>query len=155
MAPNPKIMEAVEGLNYRVTVGDVASQAGLDVNLAQKGLLALASDANAHLQVAETGDIVYDFPRNFRNILRGKFLRLRFQAWWEKVWNVLFYLIRISFGTLLIISIILIFVAITIIIVALNSNRDSNSSSSRSSSRGGGRLFLYSPFLDWRPLLVL
>ncbi|TVR14377.1 MAG: hypothetical protein EA395_02770, partial [Phormidium sp. GEM2.Bin31] len=145
MAPNPKIMEAVEGLNYRVTVGDVASQAGLDVNLAQKGLLALASDANAHLQVAETGDIVYDFPRNFRNILRGKFLRLRFQAWWDKIWNVLFYLIRISFGTLLIVSIILIFVAITIIIVALNSNRDSNSSSSRSSSRSGGGGFFFIP----------
>lgn len=148
MAPNPKIMQAVEGLDYRVTVGDVASQAGLDVNLAQKGLLALASDANAHLQVAETGDIVYDFPRNFRNILRGKFLRLRLKTWWDKIWNVLFYLIRISFGTLLIVSIILIFVTITIIVVALNSSRDNDSGGGRSSSRsgGGGGLFFIPRF---------
>jgi len=40
MAPNPT-MQAVEHLGYRVTVGDVATQAGLNVNLAQQGLLTL------------------------------------------------------------------------------------------------------------------
>lgn len=142
MAPNTQIMEAVERLDYRVTVGDVASQAGLDVNFAQQGLLALASDANAHLQVAETGDIVYLFPREFRSILRNKFWRLRAKAAWEKVWNVLFYLIRISFGTLLIVSILLIFAAIVAITIALNSDRDDNGGGSRSSGGGGGFFFI-------------
>ncbi len=63
MAPNPAIMEAVEQLGYRVTVGDVATQAGFNVNLAQQGLLALATDVGGHLQVAETGEIVYLFPK--------------------------------------------------------------------------------------------
>jgi len=146
MAPNPSIMRAVEQLGYRVTVGDVATQAGLNVNLAQQGLLALASDAGGHLQVAETGDVVYLFPDNFRTILRNKFLRLRLKEWWEKIWRVLFYLIRISFGVVLIASIVLIFVAIAIILLSTSSNSDSNDSG-RGRSSGGGGIFWYGS--DW------
>ncbi len=146
MAPNSTIMQAVEQLGYRVTVGDVATQAGLNVAEANVGLLALASDAGGHLQVAESGDIVYLFPQNFRAILRNKYLQLRLQAWWKKVWGVLFYLIRISFGVFLIVSIALITVTIIIIITAANSDRDSNNRSSN--SRGGGNFFFF-PDLFW------
>jgi hypothetical protein len=123
MTPNSNIMRAVEHLDYRVTVGDVAAQAGLDVNLAQQSLLALASEAGGHLQVAESGDVVYLFPKNFRAVLRNKYLRLRLKEWWDKIWRVLFYLIRISFGILLVVSIALIYLAIVLIIVAANSAR--------------------------------
>ncbi|WP_421656566.1 hypothetical protein [Leptothermofonsia sp. ETS-13] len=139
MTLNPNIMQAVERLNYRVTVGDVAAEAGLDVNLAQQGLLALASDAEGNLQVAESGEIVYCFPKNFRAILRSKYLRLRLKEWWDAVWKVLFYLIRISFGIILIVSIFLIITAITIILIALNS-ANQNSDSSRDSD--GGMVFI-------------
>ncbi|MEM9539309.1 MAG: hypothetical protein AAGA60_07330 [Cyanobacteria bacterium P01_E01_bin.42] len=141
MALNPAIIKSVEQLGYRVTVGDVAAQAGLDVNLAQQGLLALASDAGANLQVAESGDIAYVFPSNFQGILRNKYLRLQLQEWWQKVWNVLFYLIRISFGILLILSIILIFLAIFLIIIALNSANENDSGGNDSRRSGGGMLF--------------
>ncbi|MBV9387167.1 MAG: hypothetical protein JOZ78_12145 [Chroococcidiopsidaceae cyanobacterium CP_BM_ER_R8_30] len=139
MAPNPIIMQAVEQLGYRVTVGDVATQAGLNLNLAQQGLLALATDAGGHLQVAESGDMVYLFPKNFRAILRNKFLRLRLQEWWNKVWKVLFYLIRISFGIILLLSIALIFISIIIIITATNQSSSNNRGHSHSN---GGSLFL-------------
>ncbi|MDJ0737732.1 MAG: hypothetical protein QNJ47_27370 [Nostocaceae cyanobacterium] len=144
MAPNPAIMQAVEKLGYRVTVGDVATQAGLNVEVASQGLLALASDAGGHLQVAESGDIVYQFSRNFRNVLRNKYLRLQLQEWWQKVWKVLFYLIRISFGILLIASIILIYVTIIIIITSSQSDRDNDD---RGGNFGGG--FFYFPDLFW------
>ena len=117
-------MQAIEHLGYRVTVGDVAAQAGLDLNLSQQGLLALASEAGGHLQVAESGDLVYLFPQDFRTILRNKHFRLQLQEWWNKVWKILFYLIRVSFGVLLLASILLIFLAIVVIITALNSSRD-------------------------------
>jgi hypothetical protein len=132
-------MQAVEHLGYRVTVGDVATQAGLNVNLAQQGLLTLATDTGGHLQVAESGEIVYLFPKNFRAILRNKFLRLRLQEWWKKVWRVLFYLIRISFGIMLLASLALIFLTIFIIITA--TNRDGDDRGSNSSS-GGGMVFM-------------
>lgn len=138
MAPNPAIMEAVEQLGYRVTVGDVATQAGFNVNLAQQGLLALATDVGGHMQVADSGEIVYLFPKNLRAILRNKFLRLRLQEWWKKVWRVLFYLIRISFGVLLLASIALIFITIFVIITATNQSSDNN----RDSDYGGGGFFM-------------
>jgi len=134
MAPNPTIMQAVEQLGYRVTVGDVAAKAGLDVNFAQRELLTLASEAGGNLQVAESGDIAYLFPKNFRDILRNKFLRLQLQEWWQKIWRILFYLIRISFGIVLVASILLIFVAITILL----SNSDSNNGGGGGEGGGGG-----------------
>ena len=39
MTLQPEIMQSVEQLGYRVTVGDVAAKSGLDINLAQRGLL--------------------------------------------------------------------------------------------------------------------
>jgi hypothetical protein len=154
MTPNPQIVKSVEQLNYRVTVGDVASFAGLDVNLAQQGLLALATDAGGHLQVAESGEIAYLFPRNFRTILRNKYWKLRFKQWWEQVWRVLFYIIRISFGIVLIASILLMLVAIAVIVIAINSSRDSDNDGGRGDSYGGGGFvflprFWIGPDLFW------
>ncbi|MBP0016490.1 MAG: hypothetical protein J7647_02905 [Cyanobacteria bacterium SBLK] len=149
MAPNPAIIKSVEKLGYRVTVGDVAAQTGLDVNLAQQGLLALASDAGANLQVAESGDIAYVFPNNFQGILRNKYLRLRLQEWWKKIWHVLFYLIRISFGIILILSIILIFLTIFLIIIALNSSNENDSGGGGNSRRSGGGLTFFPRFWFW------
>lgn len=134
MTLDPQIMKAVERLDYRVTVGDVVTQAGLELNLAEKGLLALASEAGGHLQVAETGDVVYLFPREFRSILRNKYFRLQVQEWWDKIWRVLFYLIRISFGLVLIASIVLIFLAILVIVVASSASRDGDNDSGGSIS---------------------
>lgn len=141
MTPNPSIMKSVEQLGYRVTVGDVAAQAGIDVNIAQQQLLALASDAGGHLQVAESGEIAFQFPQDFRTVLRNKFWRLKLQEWWEKVWRVLFYIIRISFGILLLASIVLIFVSIAIILIAINSSREGDDSGGSSDS-GGGFIFV-------------
>jgi hypothetical protein len=151
MAPNPTIMQAVEQLGYRVTVGDVAAKAGLDVNFAQRELLTLASEAGGNLQVAESGDIAYLFPKNFRDILRNKFLRLQLQEWWQKIWRVLFYLIRISFGIVLVASILLIFVAITIL---LSSGSDNNGGGGGEGGGGGGRGggFFFFPYF-WNDLL--
>ncbi|MEG4488085.1 hypothetical protein [Microcoleus sp. D2_18a_B4] len=154
MAPNPTIMQAVEQLGYRVTVGDVAAKAGLDVNFAQRELLTLASEAGGNLQVAESGDIAYLFPKNFRDILRNKFLRLQLQEWWQKIWRVLFYLIRISFGIVLVASILLIFVAITILISSLLSSSDSNNGGGGDGGGGGGRggSFSFFPYF-WNDLV--
>lgn len=143
MAFDPTIMKAVEQLGYHVTVGDVATQAGLNINLAQQGLLALATDAGGHLQVADSGEIAYLFPKNFRSILRNKFLRLQLQDGWEKIWRVLFYLIRISFGIVLLLSIILMVLAIALIIIGINASSDNNNSGdSGRHSDGGGTIFM-------------
>ncbi|MEG4531387.1 hypothetical protein [Microcoleus sp. D2_18a_D3] len=152
MAPNPTIMQAVEQLGYRVTVGDVAAKAGLDVNFAQRELLSLASEAGGNLQVAESGDIAYLFPKNFRDILRNKFLRLQLQEWWQKIWRILFYLIRISFGIVLVASILLIFVAITILLSSGDSNNSGGGGGDSGGGGGRGGGFSFFPYF-WNDLI--
>lgn len=142
MTPTNTIMNSVEKLDYRVTVGDVAAKAGLEINLAQQQLLALASDTGGHLQVTDSGEILYLFPRNFRNILRNKYWQLQWQQWWQKVWRVLFYIIRISFGIALILSIILMFAAIAVIVIGFNASSNNDDNSSQSDNSGGGLIFL-------------
>jgi hypothetical protein len=143
MTPDLKIVKSIEKLDYRVTVGDVAAQAGLELNFTQQGLLALASEAGGHLQVAESGDVVYLFPKNFRSILRNKYWQLRWQQTWQKIWRVLFYLIRISFGVILIASILLMLVAILVIVIAMNSTNDEGEGDDRNYGTGyGGGFFM-------------
>lgn len=154
MTPNPNIINSVEKLGYRVTVGDVATASGLEINFAQSGLLVLAEEANGHLQVADTGEIVYLFPENLRTILRNKYWQLRFKEWWRKTWKILFYLIRISFGIVLILSIILMVIAIAALVIALNSNRDGDSDSNSNRNSGDGGIifmpnFWFTPDFFW------
>lgn len=147
MAFDAELMKAVERLNYRVTAGDLASLAGLDVKRAEQGLLALASEAGGHMQVSDAGDIAYVFPRNFRQVLQNKYFRLRLQAWWEKVWRVMFYLIRISFGIALVVSIVLIAIAIIAAMLALSAAQGDNDRD----YDGGGMIALPSMWIgpDW------
>ena len=139
MTLDPKIMTTVEELDYRVTVGDVSARAGLDIDTTQRGLLALASEVSGNLQVSESGEIAYLFPKNFRSVLRDKYLKLRLQAMWASVWAVLFYLIRISFGIVLLLSILLIVVAIATIFLALQSSQQNDN---RRRSSYGGSMFV-------------
>jgi hypothetical protein len=136
---DPKVMAAVEQLNYRVTVGDVAVKSGLELQVAQQGLMTLASEAGGHLQVTETGEVAYLFSQNFRSVLQAKFLKLRLLAWWQQIWKGLFYLIRISFGILLVVSICIIAIAIFAIILSSTlSNKDSENSDSGNDVSFGG-----------------
>ncbi len=142
MELNKEVMQAVESLDYRVTVGDVATKAGLNVDVAQQGLLALASETQGHMQVSESGEIAYEFPKNFRNVLRNKYWQLRAQEILSKVWSALFYVIRISFGIMLMLSIAIISIAIIALVIAASSqggggnNRD---------DRNGGGGFIFFP----------
>jgi hypothetical protein len=112
MTPNPQLMTAVEQLGYRVTGGDVATQIGIHLEEARSGLLALANQTGGHLAVTDTGEIVYALPRDFRQVLLRKSIRLRVQAWLSQIWTVVFYLIKISFGILLIASIAVVYLTI-------------------------------------------
>nr|WP_246564653.1 hypothetical protein [Leptothoe spongobia] len=141
-------MKAVETLEYRVTAGDVAAKTGLNIGQAEAGVLALASATQAHMQVADTGDIAYEFPRQFRATLRNQYWQLRWQETWAKIWAVLFYLIRISFGIMLILAVVLVFAAIIAIQIGMQSQRDEDN---RGGYSGGGIGF--NPWLwigrDW------
>ncbi|AFY96270.1 hypothetical protein [Chamaesiphon minutus] len=125
MNANPQLMTAVEQLGYRVTSGDVATQAGIHLEQARSGLLALANRTGGHLQVTDSGEVIYVFAPNFRQILLRKSVKLQIRAWLDRLWTIGFYLVKISFGILLITSISAVYLTILAITLAALFSNDS------------------------------
>ncbi len=61
----------------RVTVGDVAARAGLQLSEASAALNSLAADTGAALKVSEAGDLLYLYRPGLRAALAAKSWRLR------------------------------------------------------------------------------
>nr|CAD1836743.1 unnamed protein product [Ananas comosus var. bracteatus] len=114
-------MEAVDACGGRVTIGDVASRAGLKLAEAERALQALAADTGGFLEVSEEGDVLYVFPKDYRTKLVAKSFRMKVEPFLDKLKAAGAYLIRVSFGTALIASIILVY---TTIIVLISSQSD-------------------------------
>lgn len=141
-ATTPALMRTIEELNYRVTVGDVAARTGLKLGQTQQGLMLLAVETGGDLQVSGQGEIVYLFAQNFRDILRNKFLMMRVREVLQQIWRVVFYIIRISFGIILMGLIVAAIVAIIALAIAAQASRGNDSDSNWGdfgwNERGGG-----------------
>ncbi|MFN3927815.1 MAG: hypothetical protein ACK4QL_11000 [Pseudanabaenaceae cyanobacterium] len=141
MLPSSRVIEAVEKLNFQVTSADVSAQTGLALQVANREVAALASLTGGHMQVTQTGEIAYKFDPNLRSILLQKSTAAWWREFWGKVWRVIFYLIRISFGIVLIISIVLVVIAIFVALAVLSSSSDRDNGSE--DRRGGGISLLW------------
>lgn len=128
-----RAMDAVDACGGRVTIGDVASKGGLKLNEAQKALQALAADTNGFLEVSDEGDVLYVFPKDYRAKLAAKSFRIKLEPFVEKAKSAAEYLVRVSFGTALIASIVLVY---TTIIALLSSRSDEDNR-----GRRGGRSY--------------
>ncbi|XP_062223182.1 uncharacterized protein At5g03900, chloroplastic-like isoform X4 [Phragmites australis] len=131
-----RAMEAIDHFGGRVTIGDVASRAGLQLAQAERALQALATDTEGFLEVSDEGELLYVFPKDYRAKLAGKSFRMRAEPLVEKAKEVGAYLVRVSFGTALIASIVLVY---TTIIAILSSSSTSSSTSSDEDNRGRRR----------------
>jgi hypothetical protein len=118
MNTNPQLMTAVEQLGYRVTSGDVATHTGIHLEATRSGLLALAERTGGHLQVTDTGEVIYVLSPDFRQVLLRKSIKLQVRAWLDRVWKIGFYLVKISFGILLITSISAVYLTILALTLA-------------------------------------
>ncbi|MFN3360831.1 MAG: hypothetical protein ACK421_05305 [Pseudanabaenaceae cyanobacterium] len=155
MLPNPKVIAAVEKLNYEVTIADVAAQTGLALGIVNREVANLAALTAGNLLVSETGDICYKFSPNLRNILLQRSLRARLQEFLKGVWGVVFYLLRISFGIVLIVSIVIVVLAIfaAVIVISSSSAREEERDDNRG-TRGGSISFFPLYWLDFGSLFV-
>ncbi|XP_078434883.1 iron-sulfur cluster biosynthesis family protein [Wolffia australiana] len=126
-----RAMGAVESFGGRVTIGDVASKAGLKLGEAERALQALAADTGGFLEVSDEGDVLYVFSKDYRSKLTSKSFKMKVEPILEKVKAAFEYLIRVSFGTALIASIILVYTTI-ITIISSRSEEDNR-------GRRGGR----------------
>ncbi|XP_062223181.1 uncharacterized protein At5g03900, chloroplastic-like isoform X3 [Phragmites australis] len=128
-----RAMEAIDHFGGRVTIGDVASRAGLQLAQAERALQALATDTEGFLEVSDEGELLYVFPKDYRAKLAGKSFRMRAEPLVEKAKEVGAYLVRVSFGTALIASIVLVY---TTIIAILSSSSDEDNRGRRRRSYG-------------------
>ncbi|XP_027349951.1 uncharacterized protein At5g03900, chloroplastic [Abrus precatorius] len=148
-----RTMDAVDGCGGRVTIGDVASRAGLSLNQAQKALQALAADADGFLEVSEEGDILYVFPKDYRSRLGSKSFRIKVEPIVEKAKAAAEYLIRVSFGTALIASIVIVYTTIVALLTSSKSDED-NRGRRVGRSYDSGVTFYFNPvdlFWYWDP----
>ncbi|KAJ0809215.1 hypothetical protein HanPI659440_Chr01g0012251 [Helianthus annuus] len=145
-----RTMEAVDKCGRRVTVGDVASKAGIKLTEAQRALQALAADTDGFLEMKVM------FCMFFRKIivrqLAAKSLRIKTEPYLEKAKSAGEYLIRVSFGTALIASIVIVYT--TIIAILSSSSEEDNRGRRRGRSFDSGFSFYLSPsdlFWYWDP----
>ncbi|CAA2970508.1 Iron-sulfur cluster biosynthesis family [Olea europaea subsp. europaea] len=146
-----RAMDAIDSFGGRVTIGDVASKAGLKLNEAQKALQAVAADTNGFLEVSDEGDVLYVFPKDYRSKLAAKSFKIKIEPLFEKAKMATEYVVRVSFGTALIASIVLVY---TTIIAILSSSREEDNRGRRGRSYDTGFMFYLSPtdlFWYWDP----
>ena len=137
--PPDAVLKAVEKTsNYRLTVPEAASLTGLSLFQAKNGLMTLATLTGGDLEVTGKGDIIYSYPRNFREILNKRSFGQKLKNIWKFISPKLFYLVRISVGFFLFISISI--VAATLFALLLTSSGSSSDSDSDRRSSSSTRL---------------
>ncbi|KAI3905531.1 hypothetical protein MKW92_052848 [Papaver armeniacum] len=147
-----RAMDAVDSFGGRVTVGDISSKSGLKLDEAEKALQALASDTNGFLEVSDEGDVLYVFPRDYRTKLLAKSFRLKIEPWLEKGKSAAEYVIRVSFGTALIASIVIVYTSIIVLLSSRSDEDNRGRRQNRSYNPGFGSFFRPSDlFWYWDP----
>ncbi|XP_034694057.1 uncharacterized protein At5g03900, chloroplastic isoform X2 [Vitis riparia] len=103
-------------------------------------------------QVSDEGDVLYVFPKDYRSKLATKSFRIKLEPFVEKAKSAAEYLVRVSFGTALIASIVLVY---TTIIALLSSRSDEDNRGRRGGrSYDSGFTFYLNPadlFWYWDP----
>lgn len=125
------------GSGARVTDADVAVLAGLPIEEARRGLIALARMTGAELEVSPVGDIEYGFPANVRGALQRESAIARRRATWLAWRPRLATAARTAYGVGLFASLALATLAITVLAAsgASSSSSDSDRNSGGYSSR--------------------
>lgn len=101
------------------TTAEASIGTGLPLDVVEPRLLALAVASGAQLRVADDGNVTYVFPAQLRRLLLARSWRLRLDAWLRKVWSVLFWIIRCSFGVVLVVLVALISLLVLLLGLAL------------------------------------
>lgn len=123
-ADKKKVIRSISELGRIVTAADVSTRTGLPVLLASQALNQIASETGGHLAVSKSGDLVYSFSMGFGNAYLTHGLRQFFEKATEQLLKLAFFLLKISFGIMLIISFFIVVIAVVIFFLSQkNQNR--------------------------------
>lgn len=133
--PSKNVIDVVEqSPNNKVIAADVAASAGVSLSQASKDLSALASVSQGDIAVSSDGELIYSFPPNLSSVLANNSLKFKIQQTFQKIWPSLFYVIRVSFGLVLLASLAAIFSTI----LFLSSSSQNSEDNRRRDNRGMG-----------------
>jgi hypothetical protein len=144
------VLDAIKSLGLKVVPADVATAAGLPVLVATQELNKVAAETNAHLLVSDAGTITYSFDPRFeqaysvsgaKHFFRwiGRIFLNAFLSCARIFFLVSFFLLRMSFGVILVGSVIaLAVVAVLAVIAAIAGAADGNGD-------GGGGIDIQAP----------
>lgn len=115
---------------------------------------ALATDSGGFLEVSDEGDVLYVFPKDYRSNLAGKSIRLKIEPFLSKLKAAADYLIRVTFGTTLLASIVLVYSTIMVLLTSSRSENDNRGSrggysTSQRSYNSGFTMFISPTDLFW------
>ncbi|MBX9688704.1 MAG: hypothetical protein K2X27_18495 [Candidatus Obscuribacterales bacterium] len=114
-----KTLKAIESLNYRLTPTDLAAESGLSINQASYWLNKVAGECKGKLEVRNDGSIFYSFEKDFKNAYLQRGIRKVLLIIGAISFQFLYWVIRVSFGVALALSVLLVVLLIIAAVVAL------------------------------------
>jgi hypothetical protein len=144
-----KITEACKKQKTGATVADIVGRTGLPLVAVKDLMPKVADEYSARLQVTESGEILYSFPRGFRSKYRGAGVFMKnllekigkgvtiISSWLFKVWIMV-----------MLIGYFALFMLLALAALVISMGGGSNSSGSRS-DRGGGGLYFASGIFNF------
>ncbi|MBX9568833.1 MAG: hypothetical protein K2X77_08050 [Candidatus Obscuribacterales bacterium] len=141
-----KVTKSIGDLGRRVTAADVATKTGLPVLVVSEALNQIASETGGHLAVSTTGDVVYSFAPGFSNTYLTRGVARFFERFLEELFKILYYMVKISFGIMLVLS--LAIIIITIMILFFSQKSSGNRRSDDEEFRMNFNFFDYLIFRD-------
>jgi hypothetical protein len=126
--PIPKekeiVIKAINQLGRRVSVSDIATKTGLPLNTSLLIINQIAAETGGHLQVSPSGDIAYLFPIGYQSRYITKGIQRLIEKFAEKSFALGFFLLRISFGIMLVLSLAIITIFFFAIVLSASKNKD-------------------------------
>lgn len=146
--PSKAVIDVVDASKSdKIVASDVASLAGVSLSQAKKDLTALASIAQGDIAVDKDGELIYSFPSNLSSALAQNSAKYSALQTFRKAWPAAFWLLRVSFGVTLLVSIL----AIYSTIIFISSSSSSSDDDRRRDDRGGGGGMSFNYFLGPSP----
>lgn len=119
-----RVINAINDLGRKVSVADVATKTGLPLVVATSQLNEVAAETRGHLQVSTAGDIAYQFDFGFQNAYLAKGIQRFLQKFADALFRAAFFLVRISFGIMLILSLLILVTVFFFVIQSMSRGRD-------------------------------
>jgi hypothetical protein len=134
-----KVTEAFQRQQKGVTVADIVAKTALSLDTVREIVPRVADEYSARLQVTESGEILYSFPRGFTSKYRG--FKARFNRFAEKFGKVLKTAVKALFKVWIMVMLVGYFALFMVIALgALMISVAGSSSSNRSSNRNSGSI---------------